>query len=52
MKTIQARVELQMSPGMLSKAITEHQALPRPVFMLREVKVVEAKKGGVGAIRQ
>lgn len=52
MKTIQAHVELQMLPGILWKAITDHQALPRHVSMLREVKVVEAKKGGVGTVRQ
>ncbi len=52
MKTIEATVALQTSPGILWKAITDHQALPQHVSMLREVKVLEAKKGGVGTVRQ
>ena len=52
MKTIQATVELQTSPAILWKAITDHEALPHHVSMLREVKVVEAKKDGVGTVRQ
>lgn len=52
MKTIQATVHLHSSPEVLWKAITEHQALPRHVSMLREVKVLEAKEGGVGTVRE
>ena len=52
MKTIEATVELQRSPGILWKSITDHEALPRHVAMLREVRVLEAKAGGVGTVRQ
>jgi ribosome-associated toxin RatA of RatAB toxin-antitoxin module len=51
-KTIQATVKVQTSPGVLWEAITDHQALPRHVSMLREVKVVGAKEGGLGTVRQ
>ena len=39
-------------PDLWRKAITEHQALPRHVSMLREVKVLEAKTEDVGTVRQ
>src|SRR5215472_16383144 len=52
MKTIHATVKLQTSPGILWKAITDHQALPRHVSMLRQVKVVGAKEDGVGTVRK
>jgi len=52
MKTIQATVALRTPTGILWQAITDHKALPRHVSMLREVKVLEEKKGGVGTIRQ
>ena len=51
MKTIQATVNLGASPGVVWKAITDHQALPRHVFILRDVKVLETKEGGVGTVR-
>jgi hypothetical protein len=51
-KTIQAPVKLQAAPGVLWKAITDHQALPCHVSMLHEVEVVRPKEGGVGTVRQ
>lgn len=52
MRTIEVSVQLQTEPAVLWKAITEHQALPRHVSMLREVRVLDSKDGGVGTVRQ
>ena len=41
---IQATVKVQTSLGILLKAITDHQALPGHVSMLREVKVVGGQR--------
>ena len=52
MKTIEATVALRTPAGILWRAITDHEALPHHVSMLREVKVLEKKEEGVGMIRQ
>jgi len=52
MKTIEATVALRTPAGILWQAITDHEALPRHVSMLRQVEVLEEKEGGVGTIRQ
>lgn len=52
MRTVETSLNLQTPPGILWKAISDHQALPRHVSILREVTVIAAKEGGVGTIRQ
>jgi len=52
MRTIQAAVRLHKPPAPLWKSITEHETLPDHVSILREVKVLEEKDGGVGTVRQ
>lgn len=52
MKTVSATVELRSSMRDLWKAITDHEDLLRHVSMLREVKVLESRSGGVGIIRK
>jgi len=51
MKTLQAGVVLQTPPSILWKAITDHQALPHHVSILRDVKVIDLKERGVGTVR-
>jgi hypothetical protein len=52
MRTIEASVELHISPALLWKSITDHEALPHHVSMLSEVRVVGLKKSIVGTVRQ
>lgn len=52
MRNVQSSVELGVQPDKLWQAITDHEALPRHVGFLSRVKVLAAKPGGVGTIRQ
>jgi len=52
MQTLQVSVTLQTPPPILWKLITDHEALPQHVSILRDVKVVDPKEGGVGSVRQ
>jgi hypothetical protein len=52
MKTIEASVKLHSQSELVWKSITDHEALPRHVSMLSEVKVLDPKPSGVGTVRQ
>jgi ribosome-associated toxin RatA of RatAB toxin-antitoxin module len=52
MQTLQVSVALRTPPSSLWKAISDHQALPHHVSMLREVRLVNATEQGVGTVRQ
>jgi ribosome-associated toxin RatA of RatAB toxin-antitoxin module len=52
MKEVSATVQLRTSAEDLWTAITDPLELPRHVPMLREVKILEAKAGGLGTVRE